>query len=80
MKLTAKQKEVILKMRDGVPYYFNGVTTVRPYSEGDYGSSANPVHGATLLSMEKAGLITKHRHNIAIYQYQLTELGKTIEL
>lgn len=82
LKLTASQTEVIRRMRDGLDYYYNPITTFKPYTRGGYGYHAAAVHGAVMNNLETMGLVIKSHmlSNSVMYIYSLTKLGKTINL
>lgn len=69
LKLTDRQKEVIEGMRAGK--FVIGSAVIGFWWGGGSGGS---VSGATLNALQKKGLIDRHQG------YQLTELGKTVEI
>jgi hypothetical protein len=78
--LTQQQRNVIQELREGKDYFYNSVTNYRPHTRYEYGQKAEMVHGTIMKKLEVLELIQKAQINTAIYQYSLTELGKTIKL
>lgn len=83
IKLTPKQKEVIIKMRDGFFIFKNLVTPMAAYDlSKDCAMDWGSVHGQIVSGLWKHGLIedADDKVNFAVTKYRLTELGKSIEL
>lgn len=80
VKLTNGQKSIIELLSGGTPIFYNPITPGAPCTIGDYGDRAMVQNIRPVLALEKAGLIKKHRINPAMYEYHLTDLGKTLEL
>ena len=80
IKLSKAQIIVFTNMRAGINYFFNPITNYHPYTMGKHGSDAPMAHGTIINNLEKNGLITKRRTDRMVYIYELTELGKTIDL
>lgn len=80
IKLTDKQKEVIKLMREGYFLYKNNVTSGAMWSLGKYEGNYRwgNINGNVILKI--SGLLTPKKKDIAVTQYHLTLLGKTIKL
>lgn len=81
MKFSVAQLRVIELMKSGIGFYFNAVTSYQPYTQGSYGMKSNMINGKTMNKLECLGIVQKEKINQGgIYKYELTELGKTIQI
>lgn len=80
MKLTKKQKEVIIKLRNGNFLFENVITPGAKWCIGkDYSQWGN-VHGAVVAGLAESELLYFKWENAAVKRYSLTGSGQTLIL
>lgn len=80
IKLTPKQRAVIIDLKKGTKYFFNAVTNYHPYTVDNYGSNAKMINGQIMNKLETMQLVEKKKVNLAIYEYFLTEKAINLNL
>ncbi len=80
MKLSDKHKGVIKAMRKGAYLFENTVTSSARFCLGATFNRWGNIDGRAVISLINTEFLIRKRENIAINRYELTELGKTIEL
>lgn len=81
IKLTPKQKEVVRKLRDGYSLFENTITPGAKWQiskNTTWSSNWGNVHGVVINGL--SGLIQGQRINTGVFRYQLTELGRKINI
>lgn len=77
--LSNKQKDILKLMRNGW-FGENSVTNSESAYIAKGGLRGRRVNITNFKKFEKLGLVKLHKKNFALYQYHITELGKSIDL
>lgn len=81
IKLTPKQKEVVLKMQEGYFIYKNLITPMAAYDlSKDCAMNWGSIHGQIVTRLLRAKIIedADEKVNFAVAKYQLTESGRQL--